>query len=326
MIAKNEEPTGLLGKKYLIFGGSEGIGLSIAKRLAKEGGSVHLIARNMEKGTYALKLISAESGASSWPDPVESGALTSTLTLKALDRNQSLSFTSLDTTDIKALDAFCKDQAIAHQDTGIDGIVLCAGGLNYGPRRTTSLGLEVTFAQNYFSRFLILYRLSDALQLRNGRAIHCLGAGNGGAVDTQDWQLEKTGSSWSLKPFFLSCAEQYASMGDLMVTEFTKRYPAANYFHLFPGVVNTNSAKNQGFPAPVAMLSSLFLPMIAKSPDSVAAVMLELLTLPKYNKCSSSLIDPHGGFIPLHAKVAGDGSVGDRLWEYSVSLVKKFGM
>jgi hypothetical protein len=290
--------------------------------LALQGGSVHLIARSLEKGRYALKVLSAESGASSWPDPVQEVSRTS-VTLQALDRNQSFSFTSLDTTDIKALDQFCKEQASSHQSAGIDGIILCAGGLNYGPRRTTPLGLEITFAQNYFSRFLILYRLSDALQLRNGIAIHCLGAGNGGSVDTSDWQLEKAASSWSLKPFFVSCAEQYASMGDLMVAEFTKRYPSSNYFHLFPGVVNTNSAKNQGFPAPVALLSSLFLPMIAKSPDSVADVMLSLLTSPKFKKPASPLIDPEGGYLSLKSIVAGDGSIGGKLWDYSVSLVKK---
>jgi hypothetical protein len=197
---------------------------------------------------------------------------------------------------------------------------MCAGGLNYGPRRTTATGLEITFAQNYFSRFVILYRLSDCLGIRRGRAIHCLGAGKGGPVNTKDWQLEKVKSTW--KPFFLSCHEQYSSMGDLMVDQFNKRFQNVRFFHVFPGVVNTNSIKNQNFPKWMTMFSSIF-SWTTKTPESAATVMVDLLVSPKYDTSPNTecLIGENGELIPLKKSYVGDGTVGTSLWDYSVGLL-----
>jgi NAD(P)-dependent dehydrogenase (short-subunit alcohol dehydrogenase family) len=320
---KDCQATSLQGKQYLIFGGTEGIGLATAKKLASMGGSVHLIARNLEKGINAVKLLSLQSvDGNSAAEPTENS------TANASDKSvsisvspfQTISFTSLDTTDIESLNSFCVQEADRLKSKGLDGILMCAGGLNYGPRRTTATGLEMTFAQNYFSRFLILYRLSDCLGIRRGRAIHCLGAGNGGPVDTKDWQLEKVGFTW--KPFFLSCAEQYASMGDLMVDQFNKRFQNVRFFHVFPGVVDTNSAANQNFPKLITMFSSLFLPWIAKTPESAANVMVDLLVSPKYDTSPNTecLIGPEGQFIPLKSSF-GNGTVGTSLWDYSVGLL-----
>lgn len=71
------------------------------------------------------------------------------------------------------LKSFLKQEKSA-KSSGIDGVVLCSGGLNYGPRRVTKEGVEVTFAQNYLSRFLILHEWTDVMALKNARAVHCL--------------------------------------------------------------------------------------------------------------------------------------------------------
>lgn len=43
-------------------------------------------------------------------------------------------------------------------------------------------------------------------------------------------------------------------------------HPNLQVNHLFPGAVQTNAAANKGMPAPLAWLSSIFLPLIAQKP------------------------------------------------------------
>ena len=80
-----------------------------------------------------------------------------------------------------------------------------------GPRREIN-GIEMTFAQNVASRFLITQSLLPILQ-NNATVLNCLGAGNGGDVDLTDIQLQKNFS-------FIRAASQYASINDLLAMVF----------------------------------------------------------------------------------------------------------
>ena len=54
------------------------------------------------------------------------------------------------------------------------------------------------------------------------------------------------------------------------------KYPQISFFHLFPGIVATNSAANQGFPFPLPQLFSLASPILSRtignSPESYADI------------------------------------------------------
>lgn len=116
--------------------------------------------------------------------------------------------------------------------------------LNYGPRRETAEGVEMTFCQNFLSRYLVIDKLVPLLAKKKGRVVSCLAAGNGSAINREDPQLKST-SSWI--PYFISCAGnqlynpgQHASMNDVMVKEFSKRFykdTGVSFFHLFPGTL-----------------------------------------------------------------------------------------
>jgi NAD(P)-dependent dehydrogenase (short-subunit alcohol dehydrogenase family) len=95
----------LLGKRFIITGGTEGIGKAVAVKLVQAGASVLLIGRNIQKGQSALT------------------------DLKRLHINdaQQIEFRSLDVTNIQEVSKFCSGITFP-----LTGLLECAGGLNYG--------------------------------------------------------------------------------------------------------------------------------------------------------------------------------------------------
>ena len=181
----------------------------------------------------------------------------------------------------------------------------------------------VTFAMNYLSRFAIMSEMRQAVEAGSGRMISVLSAGNGKKVDSEDWQLKSTSSA--LVPFFIRALNQHATLNDVMVGEFAKRYSnnGAQYFHYFPGIVNTQGVRNNNFPWLVTVASDLFMPLIAVPPSTPAKTIVDILTKPGYGDRAKNggLLAPNGSFLKpsIHATVAG---LGDALWNYTTELVE----
>ena len=168
------------GKNVLVVGGTQGIGAATALAFAKAGASVTFTGRNQTLGSEMLNQLSSKSTA-------------------------PMAFETFDVTRMSEVRAFTESYKQKHKE--LHALVLCAGGLNYGPRRDTPEGLESTFAQNVASRFLVTKNLSSLF--KNASVINCLGAGNGSDLDINDLELKQ---NYSL----LRAAGQYASMNDLL--------------------------------------------------------------------------------------------------------------
>jgi NAD(P)-dependent dehydrogenase (short-subunit alcohol dehydrogenase family) len=280
----------MLRKQFLIIGGTDGIGKATAIRLASKGADITITGRNQEKANATLDQCKSTQ----------------------LEPSQKFQFHSLDVTNIKNVYNYC--QGISGK---LDGVLLCAGGLNYGPRRVTSEGIEMTFAQNYLSRFVFMKYLAPKLQ--GSRIIHCLGAGNGFGVNFDDIQLESS----SYIPFFMRAAVQSASLGDVIVKELAKRMNnEAQFFHFNPGVVNTNSAKNQGFPFLIHYAGSFVLPWIANSPEKISEKLEYILTSPEFGKkeLNGSMVGETCNILQYKEK---DPLAGEKLYKYTNELVEK---
>jgi NAD(P)-dependent dehydrogenase (short-subunit alcohol dehydrogenase family) len=276
-------------KKYLIVGGTDGIGRATAIHLASMGANVTIVGRSQEKANMAIQSMQS----------------------KSIEPNQLFEFKALDVTNIKNVHQFCLDVV-----GKLDGVVLCAGGLNYGPRRVTNEGIEMTFAQNYLSRVVFMKYLAP--KLSGSRIIHCLGAGNGMGVNVEDLQLETS----SVVPFFLRAANQCASLGDIIVKELAKRHSnQAQFFHYNPGIVNTNSAKNQGFPFLVHYAGSWVLPWIATKPETVAERLVHILESDEFDdkEKNGSLLGPTFAMLPYKV----DPHIGERVWSLTEELINK---
>ena len=104
-----------------------------------------------------------------------------------------------------------------HSQTGLHALILCAGGLNYGPRRETEDGVEKTFAMNILSRFLLTHELQPLLaKAPQGRVINVLGAGNGSNdINLDDLEL-RNGFN------FIRAASLHATINDLLTKVCSK--------------------------------------------------------------------------------------------------------
>ena len=273
-------------KHLLIVGGTQGIGAATARAFAAYGGSVTIAGRNAQMGSTIV-------------DELKSIAKD--------NERQRMDYVKLDITDIRSVKAFCK------RFSALDCLLITAGGLNYGPRRETAEGVEVTFAQNVLGRFVLAKELMPLLAVNNGRVVNCLGAGTTTAINQQDWQLKANFS-------FINAALQYGAMSDVLALEFASRFPQVKYFHYFPGSVATDSVKNQNFPWIIQKLASVALPWVATPPDKVAAVLLKILTADEFAD-KQCLLDPRGKQIKPSAFIEKGGEqLRKDVWNYCLSI------
>lgn len=104
------------GKNVLVVGGTQGIGRATAIAFAKGGASVTVTGRDVGRGEALLK------------------------DLKAAAPSATMSFEAFDVTSMRNVTSFTERFRKTNEASGLHALVLCAGGLNYGPRRETAEG------------------------------------------------------------------------------------------------------------------------------------------------------------------------------------------
>ncbi|MFE4054558.1 SDR family oxidoreductase [Streptomyces sp. YIM B13518] len=133
---------GLSGRRAVVTGASDGIGLALATRLAAAGAEVLLPVRNPRKGEVALAAIRTEV-----PD--------ADVALRTLDLSSLTSVTALGKT-------------LLAEDRPIHLLVNNAGVMTPPERQTTADGFELQFGTNHLGHFALVAHLLPLL--RAGRA------------------------------------------------------------------------------------------------------------------------------------------------------------
>ncbi|KAI8921675.1 hypothetical protein BC831DRAFT_552939 [Entophlyctis helioformis] len=299
----------LSGRHILVVGGTQGIGAATAKACASLGASVTILGRNTTLGASVV----------------------ASLEQTARDKEkQSFAMQVVDVTSIKSVKEFCKELRAKSGSNSLDGLVLCAGGLNWGPRRETAEGIESTFALNYLSRFVLVRELLPLLQASNhgARVVNVLSPGQGGAINTTDWQLKQP-SAFS----FVKVHNQILSMTDVITGEFARRYGHASeaakashpvsFFHMFPGLVNTKELRNQGLPSYIYGPVEFLAPLIATPPETTAQTIVHLLASEEFGRPerNGGLVGPRTQVLrPVKAVVEGGDALVQQVWNYSNEL------
>ncbi|MGA6169996.1 SDR family oxidoreductase [Streptomyces sp. NPDC012600] len=133
----------LSGKRAVVTGASDGIGLGIATRLAAAGAEVVLPVRNPRKGEDALAAIRRQAPAAE-------------VSLRSLD------LSSLDS--VAAL-----GDSLAEEGRPIHLLVNNAGVMTPPDRQTTADGFELQFGTNHLGHFALVGRLLPLLQAGRAR-------------------------------------------------------------------------------------------------------------------------------------------------------------
>jgi NAD(P)-dependent dehydrogenase (short-subunit alcohol dehydrogenase family) len=132
----------LSGKRAVVTGASDGMGLGIATRLAAAGAEVIMPVRNQRKGSAAV----AEIG-KAVPDP-------------------HVSLRGLDLSSLESVEAL--GETLRAEGEPIHLLINNAGVMQPPDRQTTADGFELQFGTNYLGHFALVSRLLPLL--RSGRA------------------------------------------------------------------------------------------------------------------------------------------------------------
>lgn len=202
-------------KTALVTGANSGIGRITALELAKRGYHLIMVCRNRIKADEAKKVIVKESG------------------------NSNVDIIICDLGNMKQI--LEKTSEIRSQYQHLDLLVNNAGMLPDGVRKETEEGIEVTFAVNHLSYFLLTKELMPLLENRTGSRIINVAseAHRSGAFDTDNLTLKKGYYTFKAygnsKLFNIMFTRQLAS--EIEGKEIST-------FSLHPGVVDTHFAAN----------------------------------------------------------------------------------
>ncbi len=282
----------------LVTGGTDGIGKSIARRLAARGLGVIIVGSNFEKGEAAERALRRDSG------------------------NDNVRFLRADLSLMRNV------EALAAQACALSprlSYLVHSAGIVRGRRVLTEEGIESNFAIGYLSRFALTRLLLPCLSSPNGtdsaaRILVIGGAKRNGVIHYDDISLARKFST-------LAAVSQFCEANDLFVVEQSRRLAAAGgsprvtITTLKVGAVSTN-IRNQ-FPLWMKIAVRLLLdPFLAVSPNAIAASAESLLLGPEFEGTSGAIFTQ---IRRMKATPPGrrthDPQEGRRLWELSERLV-----
>jgi NAD(P)-dependent dehydrogenase (short-subunit alcohol dehydrogenase family) len=274
------------GKIVVITGGTSGIGQVAAEKLAGMGARIVLVARSQSRGEAALSR------------------------LRELAPGAKHSIHYGDLSRLTEMTRVAKE--IAAAEPRIDVLINNAGAM-FGQRKLTADGLELTFATNHLSYFVLTEGLRDRLiASAPSRIINTSShAHYGGKMDFDNLQYEHDYKAFP--------AYSRSKLCNVLFTRVLARRLAgtgvtANSLH--PGFVKTRFGdESGGVMARVIGLMKIFaitpekgaetIVYLASSDDAAKATGLY------YYKCKP--VEP--------SKLAQDDAVAERLWEYTDRLL-----
>ncbi|WP_229074439.1 SDR family oxidoreductase [Actinoplanes sp. DH11] len=157
----------LTGRRAVVTGASDGIGLEIAARLAAAGAAVVLPVRNAAKGESAIAEIKRRTPAAD-------------LSLRALDLSSLASVAAL-------------GEELRRENEPIHLLINNAGVMTPPERQTTADGFELQFGTNHLGHFALVAHLMPLLRAGRARVTGQISvAANSNAVNWDDLNWERS--------------------------------------------------------------------------------------------------------------------------------------
>tara|TARA_B100000745_G_scaffold119029_1_gene76940 strand:+ start:355 stop:1200 length:846 start_codon:yes stop_codon:yes gene_type:complete len=277
--------TNMNGKVCLVTGATDGIGKVSARVLAELGAKVIIVGRNPEKSAFVLAELRSISG----------------------NKNIDLLMANLAVMqEVRDL----AEQVISRYDR-IDVLLNNAGGY-FTKHKITSDGLEMTFALNHMSYFLLTNKLMELLKYSAPARIVNVSSDAHYGVDMEFENLngEQEYKAWK--------AYQKSKLANVLFTyELLKKVPGnitVNCLH--PGFVATNFGHNNGgFFGPVLKIAQR---ISAIDPEEGAKTSIFLCSAPEVKGVSGKY------FYKCQPKTSSRESrnmdTGKRLWQISSDI------
>lgn len=280
--------TQMQGKICLITGANSGIGKATTLALAEMGATIVMVCRDRAKGQEAQQEIKAKSG----NDAIE---------LLVADLSSQASIHQL-------ADSFKQRYQHLH-------ILINNAGVAMLQRRETIDGLEMTFAINHLTPFLLTNLLLDVLKASApARIINVSSeAQAGGRINFDDLQ--------SSKYYRFMRAYSQSKLADVLFTyELARRLQGtgvtANCLH--PGFVRTNIG--QADVNPLLRMAAQLIFIVGITPEEGAKTSVYLASSPEVEGVTGKYFAKG---IPVRSKdISYDESLQKRMWDISASLVK----
>jgi NAD(P)-dependent dehydrogenase (short-subunit alcohol dehydrogenase family) len=277
--------TNMNGKVCLVTGATDGIGKVSARVLAELGAKVIIVGRNPEKSAIVL----AE--------------------LRSISGNENIDLLMADLAVMQEVRDLA-EQVISRYDR-IDVLLNNAGGY-FTKHEITSDGLEMTFALNHMSYFLLTNKLMELLKYSAPARIVNVSSNAHYGVDMEFENLngEQEYKAWK--------AYQKSKLANVLFTyELLKKVPAditVNCLH--PGFVATNFGHNNGgFVGPVLKIAQR---ISAINPEEGAETSIFLCSSPEVKGVTGKY------FFKCKPKTSSQESrnkdTGKRLWQISADL------
>ena len=157
----------LCGKRAVVTGASDGVGLGIAARLAAAGAAVLMPVRNPSKGEAAITRILRQHPAAN-------------VSLRELDLSSLQSVAAL-------------GESLRQEGQPIHILVNNAGVMTPPDRRTTADGYELQFGTNHLGHFALVAHLLPLLRAGRARVTSQISvAANQGAINWRDLNWERS--------------------------------------------------------------------------------------------------------------------------------------
>lgn len=277
----------MTGKACLVSGGTGGIGFVTARELARQGASVTIVGRDQTRGESAVAAIRANVPGS------------------------QVRYLRADLSDQSQVHALA--ERVLADTPRLDVLINNAGGL-FGKRRLSADGLEMTFALNHLSYFLLTHLLLPALRAAApARIVNVASAAHKKVtLNFDDLQSEERYDRW--------LAYKRSKLCNIMFT-----YQMAERL---AGEGVTINALHPGFVATDIGIRNSFLPGIlwrigtlrAISPEEGAKTSIYLAASPEvagisglyYSRCRPK----------RSSEASYDRTASQRLWDVSVNLCR----
>ncbi len=276
------------GKVCLITGATAGIGLVTAQALAQQGATLGIVGRNAEKCAATVEQLKQQSG------NAHIDYLVADLALQSAVR--------------RLADQFCE------RYSRLDVLINNAGA-HFMQRQETAEGIEMTFALNHLSYFLLTHLLLDRLKASApARIINVASDAHAGAkLNFDDLQNRQHYGGMGFQPYAQS------KLANILFTyELARRLEGSGVTvnTLHPGFVATNFATNNGWLA--RLLMKWVLHRFAISPDEGAQTTIYLATSPEVAGVTGKYFVQKKAIASSPASY--DQAAGQRLWTISAQM------